>query len=328
MFEEKRGQQPKDSTTDPVSILKEAVLRVPNTRVEIKGDILWISNLLDGYQLPVKWRSVSRFGKVMSPYAEECLRMDLSGRGFVIVTPNDYVFDVTQEGYYRVKGLPQHCSVRDLIASLERYEQNLKSTNDLDTATADYVYERALIESALLKGLDVEALARRFNHAFDVTGVGASTALRKSDAVTVRDFECLLGKLVVPEFSKDFLAHWKQYVPLNPWDFYFRLTDGLPGSIVAVRLSPDGTGAVGVIVHPGQPAEVVFRAEFDIPGHRAELNYLDGKDLSEAEITLPKFLPNLEKTCLSLGIETLGASFSGKGSHFGANAGFLPTCEE
>ncbi len=327
MSEEKDGKQFIGSSADLAWLVREALLSVESTTVEVKGEIFWVSNGLDGFKLPVDCRSVRGLEKVLSPYSEKCLKIDLSDGGFVIATPNDFVFNVTQAGLVRVDNLPPVCSLRELLGGFENYSKNPERSSNLAVNLGNYLFQRALIESALIKGLDVEAVARCLNHLISGTRTEEYIqGITKKEATRLRDFACLAGKLMVPDFNDDFIRCWNQYFCLKPWDFYFGLTNELPGSLVAVRLGPDGAGAFGVIVHAGEKRVGDFRIEFNIPKHSAELNLMDGND--EVEAILPQFMENLSKSCLSLGIDELRGHFGGAGSYLGAIAGFAPTQAE
>ncbi len=324
MSEKKDEKILKADSRDLLSIVKEALLGIEDTSVEVDGQILWVSNSLEGFKLPIDCRSIGSFGVVISPYRERCLKIDFSAESLVIVTPNDFVFDVTQEGFVRVSNVPPLCSVRELLSGFENYSNNPEPSGNPYADRGNYFFQRALIESALIKGLDVEAVARRLNALIAGTRTEEHIrALPKSGEATLRDFMCFARKLIIPDFNEDFIRCWNQYFCLKPWDFYFGLTNELPGSVVAVRLGPDGAGAFGVIVHAGEMQVGDFRIEFNIPNHSAELNHMDGND--EVEAILPRFMENLSKSCLSLGIDELRGHFGGAGSYLGAKAGFAPS---
>lgn len=321
------------STTNPERIeaaeLERALLQIESTVVAQYRAHLKISNALEQFIAWVDPNSVIGSEFVISPYGERCLKMDLRDNGFLIVTPNDFVFDVTQEGFVKVDNLLPMCSVRELFAGFADYEKNPEPDNNIATNVANHLFQRALIESAFIKGFDVEPLARRLNRLVAGTELGnCIQAFTSRSQITARDFRSIALKLRTPLPDYEFVELWKRYIRVKPWDFYFTLADNLPGSLVWLDLADTGQGSFKLELEAEQVRIASFEVKFDISAHTAELTDIHLNERYQCSDIFSHFMTNAADICTGMGIEKLTGHFAGESSHAAASFGFLPSQEE
>jgi len=119
------------------------------------GNSLTIENDLPGFSLQLDSMNVADLQWVFSPFGEECIQLFLSDGGFVIISPNDFVFDVQQEGIIQVQNLPPICSVREMLMGFEDYRENPCPSNNYDENLGLFYLHLYIIKSAESHGITI-----------------------------------------------------------------------------------------------------------------------------------------------------------------------------
>lgn len=135
--------------------LIDELSRIRELKITKNDFFLIVETNLPNFQLKIDHSYVSEVESIISPYGEECLRIYYLDGGGVIVTPNDFVFDVRQNGFVQVNNLPPMCSVREMCSTFERFKSNPLSNNNFDTNIGSYYLNYYIFQSALFRGINV-----------------------------------------------------------------------------------------------------------------------------------------------------------------------------
>lgn len=114
-----------------------------------------IENDCSGFSLHLDSGEVTGFQWVLSPFGEDCLQLFLKNDGFLIISPNDFVFDVQQEGIIQVQNLPPVVSVRELVYGFEDYCANPSPSNNYDENLGWFYFHLYLFKAAEKHGISV-----------------------------------------------------------------------------------------------------------------------------------------------------------------------------
>lgn len=82
----------------------------------------------------------------------------LKNDGFLSISPNDFVFDVLQEGMIMVENSPRVCSVKELIMGFEDYRQNPAPSPSYDENPGLFYLHISIFRSAESHGITVPFL--------------------------------------------------------------------------------------------------------------------------------------------------------------------------
>ena len=119
------------------------------------GHSLRIENELSGFCLLLNVQKILDFQWVVSPFGEDCLQFFLVDGGMLILTPNDYVFDVQQDGFVQVENLPPICSVRELLMGFEDYQINPIPSHNYDENLGLFYLHLYIFRSAENHGITI-----------------------------------------------------------------------------------------------------------------------------------------------------------------------------
>ncbi len=114
---------------------------------------------------------------VVSPYNEECLKIDFANGSFLIVAPNDFVFEVLNQGVFQVQDMPPIISINEMLRAVEGYIENPEPTNNMDSTLGLYLLNRNLLRSAKAKGFSVDDLLQEVEKAALTTSAISDTSL-------------------------------------------------------------------------------------------------------------------------------------------------------
>lgn len=128
---------------------------MPAVRVKQSGEHLQIENDLIGISLYLRPDEVTGLQWVVSPFGDDCLQFLLDDGRFLIVSPDDFVFDVQQEGFIRVENLPPIVSFRELMFGFEEYQKNPLPSDNYDENLGLFYLHLAIFRSAENHGMKV-----------------------------------------------------------------------------------------------------------------------------------------------------------------------------
>ena len=78
-----------------------------------------------------------------------------SDGGGIIVTPNDFVFNVEQSGLVRVGDLPPMCSIREMGLGSENYKKNPTPSDNMDNNFGLFFLHYYIVKSAIARGFEI-----------------------------------------------------------------------------------------------------------------------------------------------------------------------------
>lgn len=134
-----------------------------HVQMQPDGHSLRIVNELPGFFLLLDTKKVAEMNWVVSPFGEDCLQFFMEEGGMLILTPNDYVFDVQQVGFIQVENLPPICSVRELLMGYEDYRETPISSQNYDENLGLFHLHLYIFRSAMNHGIDVPMYAELLN---------------------------------------------------------------------------------------------------------------------------------------------------------------------
>lgn len=136
--------------------LLNEIAKVEFTRVKmVSSTVVEVSNMLVGYSVLIDSSKVVGIGLVESPFNQLCLQISY-GDGGIIITPDDFAFDVKQDEFIRVVNLPTICSVREMIQGFDTYLYNTIPSDNLDVNHGLYCFHYYILKSALRHGFPVD----------------------------------------------------------------------------------------------------------------------------------------------------------------------------
>jgi len=145
--------------------LKEHLGLLGNIVVSGNRDQLRVGNLTHSFTLtidPAKLRSVSL---TRTPFGEPGVQVSTKN-GHVLITDHDFVFEVQQHGSMIVNDLIGICSAREAARGVENYVSGRYASTNIDTNLAQYMWNRAILESARRAGINVDELIGTLNVCF------------------------------------------------------------------------------------------------------------------------------------------------------------------
>lgn len=139
-----------------VDRLVNEIAKVEFTRVKlVSGAAVEVFNMLEGYSALIDSRRVVSTRFVESPFKQVCLQIFYADGG-LIISPNDFVFDVKQDELVRVDNLPAICSVREMVQGLDAYLSSPNPSENLDLSMGLYCFHYYIVKSALRHGFPVD----------------------------------------------------------------------------------------------------------------------------------------------------------------------------
>jgi hypothetical protein len=173
---------------------------------ETESHTILVTNALANFDISLNPRDISDTNFVVSPTGDRVLRISMN-QGGIIVTPDDYVFNVEQDEFIQVDDAPPMCSIVEMVNGLERYIQNPMPSDNMDNCVGLYYIHYYIINSARSKGFQVDALMDKLQ------AIGQEFGLNVCD---VND-DALSAPPLVTEpkaedtFPWDLPAHWHDF---------------------------------------------------------------------------------------------------------------------
>lgn len=167
--------------------LKNAVMEIENTATEEKGNMVIVTNAMEGFRAVINPGEVLGYQYIVSPFNEDCLLLGFSDEDVVIVTPNDFVVNVPEQtGYIRVEDVPPMISISEVLTVLGDYEINPEPAENTDDNVGLYFMYRHLIHSLQIKGFETNNLMKRLNAATEGKDIAAKVAQFEAEASTLQ----------------------------------------------------------------------------------------------------------------------------------------------
>lgn len=139
-----------------VDRLVNEIAKVELTRVKlVSSAAVEVFNMLEGYSALIDSLRVVSTRFVESPFKQVCLQIFYADGG-LIISPNDFVFDVKQDELVRVDNLPAICSVREMVEGLDAYLRSPNPSENLDLSMGLYCFHYYIVKSALRHGFPVD----------------------------------------------------------------------------------------------------------------------------------------------------------------------------
>ena len=115
-----------------------------------------VSNALDGFEVYLNPQDIIETDFIYSPTGQQVLQLYYNTGGGIIVTPDDYVFNVEQDEMVQVSDAPPMCSIREMLNGLENYRMNPMPTDNFDNCVGLFYMHYYIVKSAKAKGFNVE----------------------------------------------------------------------------------------------------------------------------------------------------------------------------
>jgi hypothetical protein len=187
---------------NPITVLNQLNQVLQVTAMETEDHKIFVTNALDSFDIYLDPQDIIDTDFVVSPTGENVLRISMHAGG-IIVTPDDYVFNVEQDEFIQVDDAPPMCSIVEMITGLDRYIQNPMPSDNMDNCVGLYYIHYYIIKSARNKGFKVDAFMNQLQALGEEFGLNVCDVNNASSAqpiVTERD---ALGL-----FQWDLPAHW------------------------------------------------------------------------------------------------------------------------
>ena len=135
-----------------------ALSRLGGVQVEADADSYRITNRLQGYSAKVHFDEIEGFKPIVSPGGDAGIQIFYRYEGGLVVTAQDYMFDIQQGPFYTVPNLPPIFTLSLLIDSFLDYRQNPSPSTAEEVNVSVYFTLKYIIDSAEAKGFDMSAI--------------------------------------------------------------------------------------------------------------------------------------------------------------------------
>ena len=140
-----------------IEMLSMQLEQIDSVRATVIKDTnrILVTTQLENYTLEVDCKYVLDTKFISSPMGEECLQIFYTDNGGIIVTPDDFVFNVEQDGYIHVANLPPMCSIRELVSGFKSYIENPNPSKNIDENLGQFYLHLYIFKSAIVKGFEI-----------------------------------------------------------------------------------------------------------------------------------------------------------------------------
>lgn len=174
--------------------------------IETENHTIHVTNALANFDISLNPHDVGDTNFVISPTGERVLRISMN-QGGIIVTPDDYVFNVEQDEFIQVDDAPPMCSIVEMVNGLEHYIQNPMSSDNMDNCVGLYYIHYYIIKSARNKGFQVDALMDKLQAIEQEFGLNVCDV--NDAAPSARPL--VTEPNAVDVFPWDLPAHWHEF---------------------------------------------------------------------------------------------------------------------
>lgn len=145
--------------------LYDQLKQIKSVKVESMSgsEQLFVETDLREYSVKIDCENVVDTQFISSPKNEECLQIFYSDGGGIIVTPNDFVFNVDRYGLVQVENLPLMCSIREMVSGFTSYKRNPNPSVNIDNNFGLFYLHYSIIKSAIEKGFNCAMINDLYN---------------------------------------------------------------------------------------------------------------------------------------------------------------------
>ncbi len=190
---------------NPTTVLNQLKQVLQVTATETEDHKIFVTNALDSFDIYLDPQDIIDTDFVISPTGEKVLRIRMHAGG-IIVTPDDYVFNVEQDEFIQVDDAPPMCSIVEMVNGLQRYIQNPMPSDNMDNCVGLYYIHYYIIKSARQKGFKVDAFMNQLQ------AIGEKFGLNVCDLGDDSSAPPLLSERDAHDiFAWDLPAHWHTF---------------------------------------------------------------------------------------------------------------------
>ncbi len=187
---------------NPIAVLDQLNQVLQVTAIETEGHKIFVTNALDNFEIQINPEDIVSADFIVAPTGDRVLRLSMNAGG-IIVTPDDYVFNVEQDEFIKVDDAPPMCSIVEMVTGLEKYIQNPMPSDNMDNCVGLYYIHYYIIKSARKKGFMVDALMDQLQ------AIGEQFGLNVCDLDDESSAPPLLSERHAQDlFAWDLPAHW------------------------------------------------------------------------------------------------------------------------
>ena len=126
------------------------------TAIETEDHKIHVTNALDIYYVDINPQDIINADFIASPTGVKVLRISFKSGG-IIVTPDDYVFNVEQDEMIKVDDAPPMCSMTEMINGFEKYILNPMPSDNIDNCVGLFYIHYYIVKSAMKNGFKVDS---------------------------------------------------------------------------------------------------------------------------------------------------------------------------
>jgi hypothetical protein len=119
-----------------------------------ESDEVIISNLLQEFQVRLELDEMEDCRFVVSPYGDKCLQINIFDR-FVIIAPDDFVFQIIQDEQIKVDNLPPLCSIQEMQDGFSSYLSCRGKNENMDIECGNFFFQYYLVKNAVKSGIEL-----------------------------------------------------------------------------------------------------------------------------------------------------------------------------
>ena len=151
--------------------LLEKLKSINNVSVSINNTEIIVANS-NKYKARLIFEDIANYQYITSPFNEECLKIDFDDENFIVITPDDFVFNTINGKYMKVSNLPPMISINEMLDRINMYIKNPEPTNNIDNTIALYLLNRLSLLSAKNKKFEVDDLLLKIKETAQNTSEG------------------------------------------------------------------------------------------------------------------------------------------------------------
>ncbi len=133
--------------------LKKEIEKINNISVSIEKDILLIKNNYTNYTSKILYKEVIDFRNFFGPNMVECLGLLFEDNGELIITENDFVFNVIQDEFVKIEDLPPLISTTEVERDFMFFREKDNFDGNFDIEFAFLARLNCFITSGKNKGI-------------------------------------------------------------------------------------------------------------------------------------------------------------------------------
>lgn len=181
---------------NPITLLEQLNQISLVTAIETEDHRILVTNALATYDLNIHPEDIIDTDFVAAPTGERVLRISMHSGG-VIVTPDDYVFNVEQDEMIRVDDAPPMCSIVEMINGFERYIENPMPTDDMDICVGLFYIHYYILKSARKKGFNVDSFKDKLDAIGQEFGLNVNDVRAATIAAPIHTSQDIFDRITI-----------------------------------------------------------------------------------------------------------------------------------